>query len=562
MLYGYVKFGSVKVPIVDLAHLTGNIGQHPANAVLSVVAQNYDNEQLYDAGYTVAQGHSPIYTPPETPPPARTFCYMNGGRTGAGDNSEMVVTIRTTGDDPGNLTYYVNCQVNRQEGESAILLDQSSENMLVASQTARTSREEWVNVRLFAVKYNYPDQVDPKLQRYGYFIGIVTQTHATYAGGNEAYNYNRANNGWWLPIPYINNRGYDLEYEEIAPEPEDPFDPTEPGPYDPSGDDSSDLIDLPDDPDIGVTKAGFINVYNPGINSLQGLGDILFPNVSTATDIVDAVLKLCMVLSNQNLINYVIDCHVIPCAPYVGSNAEIKVGYVMTGISVPKVTSDYVDVTCGSINIAEFFGGFLDYGNYTRVKLYLPFIGFVDTRPEFFQGGTLSVDYKFNVIDGSFMAYVRSTSSKSNLAGSVIAQYSGNACMHFPLTGANYSSMVSGIVGSAITAASAGSSSAVLGAAYSAANTAAAGPNVQQSNGYNSTSAILGIRTPYLMIERPSTAYPANYKHNKGYPTNITTTLSNVSGYTEIEDIDLSGIPLTQAEIEELRGLLKEGVYF
>lgn len=347
------------------------------------------------------------------------------------------------------------------------------------------------------------------------------------------------------------------------PGPPTPFDPSEPEPYpdEPTPEDSSDPVPIPGLPPIGVTSAGFINVYNPTVNSLQGLGDILFPQFSTPSDVTDAIYQLYNVIANQNLINYVIDCHVIPVQPLVGNNKNIKVGYRDTGISVPAVSYDYVDATCGSISLGEFFHGYADYAG-TVSKLYLPFIGFVDMKPEFWQGGTLSVDYKFNVIDGSFMCYVSSTSSKSQLAGSIIAQYAGNACMHLPLTGVNYAQMVSGIVGSVASIATKGTASAVAGGAWSAANTIARGGDVQQSNGYNSTAALLGVRKPYLMIERAVPAFPAKYGHDKGYPANITTQLANIKGYTEISDIDLTGLPFTQAEIEELRGLLKEGVYF
>ena len=358
------------------------------------------------------------------------------------------------------------------------------------------------------------------------------------------------------------NKGRDAYLEEqVIPEPEDPpFDPSDDQRYDPFPDNTSDEIPLPSDPAIGVTNAGFINVYKPAINSLNNLGNILFPNPASASDIVDAVIRICETLANQNLINYVIDCHVIPVAPVTGTNSTIKVGYRDTGISVPVVTSDYVNVSCGALNIREYFGGFADYVA-TRSKIYLPFIGFVDTRPEFWQAGTIAVDYKFNVIDGSFMAYIRSSSSKSQLSNTVIAQYAGNACMHFPLTGVNYSNMVSGIVGAAISTASKGASSLAENA-LSAANTIASGGDVQQSNGYNSTAAILGVRKPYLMIERAVPSYAAKYMHDKGYPTNITANLANVSGFTIIDDIDLSGIPYTEAELTELKQLLADGVYF
>ena len=352
------------------------------------------------------------------------------------------------------------------------------------------------------------------------------------------------------------------------PEPEPPGgDETTPGSSEADGyrdadpDDTSDVVPIPDDPTIGITDAGFINVYNPAAGTLSNLGNVIFPNVASATDVPTAIKSLCDAILNQNLINYVIDVHVIPCAPVVGMAQNIRVGFRDTGISAPVVTSDYVNVTCGSLNLHEYFANFADY-LYTRSKLWLPFVGFVDMRPEFWQAGTIYVDYKFNVIDGSFMAYIRSTSSKSQLSQSVIASYGGNACMHFPLTGVNYSNMVSGVVGAAAAIATGGTSAAVLGAAASAANTICQGGEVQQSNGYNSTASLLGVRTPYLMIERPAPSYPRTYKHDRGFPSNITVTLGNISGYTEIEKIDLSGIPLTEQELSELRSLLSEGVYF
>ena len=361
---------------------------------------------------------------------------------------------------------------------------------------------------------------------------------------------------------YMSDADGNYNPDPDEPVPEEPFDPSIPDPYVPEKDDTSDEIDIPPKPPIGVSNAGFINVYNPGMGALQGLGDILFPNVASATDVLDALLKICETLANQNLINYVIDCHVIPVKPTVGASQSIKVGFNNTSIMVPVVTSDYIDVSCGELNIHEYFGGFQDY-TLTKSKLYLPFVGFVDTLPEYWVAGTIKVDYRFNVIDGSFMVFVRSTSGRSQLANTVIAQYAGNACMHFPITGVNYAQMASGLIGAATSMAGAKSNpTAALGAAHSAANTVAQWGEVQQSNGYNSTAALLGVRVPYLLIERPVPSYSQNYKHDKGYPTNIATTLSNVSGYTVIEDIDLSGIPLTQGELEELRQLLADGVYF
>ena len=53
----------------------------------------------------------------------------------------------------------------------------------------------------------------------------------------------------------------------------------------------------------------------------------------------------------------------------------------------------------------------------------------------------------------------------------------------------------------------------------------------------------------------------ASYPHSEGFPLNVSLPVSACSGYTEIEDIDLTGINATQDEIDELRSILTSGVY-
>ena len=418
-----------------------------------------------------------------------------------------------------------------------------------------------VETRMFADRIKYQDG-SPNAYQLNIIEHVVTVVNARIT---EEYRYVRSS--YINPAQWVHYNSIAAYIDEtVIPDPETPFDPSTPDDYTPTIDNTSDTITLPPDPTIGVTDVGFINVYNPSANALVGLGDFIFPDpipdITQVTDVLVALIKICQTLANSNLINYVIDCHVIPTAPHTSGSANIKVGFRDTGINVPVVDSDYITVACGSVNIAEYFHGFQHY-NLTRSKLYLPFVGFVDCKPEWWQGGTLTVDYKFNVIDGSFMAYVRATSSKSALYSSIVAQYGGNACMHIPLTGVNYSSMVSGVVSAAISPASASKgASPSLGTAYSALNTIMAGGEVQQSNGYNSTAAILGIRVPYLVIERPVPSYSSGVAHEKGYPSNIYAQLSTVSGFTIIDDIDLSGVPFSDGEISELRQLLADGVYF
>lgn len=348
-------------------------------------------------------------------------------------------------------------------------------------------------------------------------------------------------------------------------------------------DDSSDTISIPTIPTIGVSSTGFVNVYNPSPAALTGFGSELFPNLSftpvsslpAPTDVQTALENIATVLTdfgnqipnivdmfiNDKLINYVLDCHVIPVAPTVTTNANIKVGFRTFSQSAPVVTSDYIDFDCGSINIGEYYANYIDYAPYTQAKLFLPFVGYVDVLPEYWQSGTLSITYRFNIIDGSFIAYVKSTSSKSKLTDTIIGQYGGNCCVHIPVTGLNYSSMVSGLVsGAAAVISQASGPNGGTNTVKNAVNIASARPSIQSSNGYNSTSAFLSCRTPYLMIERSVASFSQYYATENGLPSNVTAKLSTLSGYTEASNIIMSISGATEAESNEIAALLAGGV--
>lgn len=357
-----------------------------------------------------------------------------------------------------------------------------------------------------------------------------------------------------------------------------------------SFDDSSDAFGLPSLPSLGVSEVGFINVYNPSKGQLQGFADELFPDFemptpSTATGIEAVAENLANTFEvlgdfaesyvNAGLVNYVIDCHIVPVAPATSGTAKIKVGFKSFNYTPAKVTSDYVEFDCGSLEIAEYYQNFLDYEG-TRAKLYLPFVGFVDIKPEWFQSGKLGVTYHFNIIDGSCIAFVIATSSKSNLKNTVVATFGGNCCVHMPITGVNYSSMISGVVGGAVGIASNASNmiktnrmdkgtvmSNIEGAAGIASNLAdavGAKPSIEQSNGYNAGMSFMCYRRPYLLIERPVASFSKNYPKEQGLPLNVTKKLSSVTGFTTCDNVNLDGFSCTDEEKVMIVNALREGI--
>lgn len=355
-------------------------------------------------------------------------------------------------------------------------------------------------------------------------------------------------------------------------------------------DDSSDIIPVPHLPTKGVTSAGFINVYVIDDNELATLGEKLFPHFLPAELLADpsqlstpemlaVILKsffgtmvspigstieladnlgIIDILMNGKLIDYVLDCHIIPTAISGATVEGLRVGYrQFNDLQLAKATTDYVEIDCGSLSIGEYWANFLDYS--CTVKLFLPFVGFVPIDNEYWNGGTIKVIYHFNIIDGSFQAYVVSTSSKSQLQDTVIGQYGGVCCVHMPITGLQYSNVVAGLVnGTAGAVAKAGEGN-VAGAVTNAMNMAMLRPDTPSSNGYNASSSFLSERFPYLLIERPASQFSEKYPHEMGLPLNVTCLLSTVHGFTVVDNPVLN-IKCSDAEYQEICSLLKSGV--
>ena len=218
-------------------------------------------------------------------------------------------------------------------------------------------------------------------------VGIVAQKN------NGGWDSSTANpiQGMFLSIPYISARySGNVIIEETSPEAGDPS--TEGGYTGGTFDDSSDVISIPSAPTMGVTSAGFINVYSPTQGELVQFGSELFPDLSftpvsqggSPSSVTDALVAMAQVLVdfgnqipqiidmyiNANLINYVIDCHILPLAPTTAGNAPLKVGFKTFSQSPLKVSSDYVDFNCGSINVGEYYANCRLFPVYKRKIIF------------------------------------------------------------------------------------------------------------------------------------------------------------------------------------------------
>lgn len=445
----------------------------------------------------------------------------------------------------------------------------------------KNSYEKGATNLLYAIAMQNVDTTDED-QIDGYYLCCLSKFHS---GNNYGEQYQ-------VTFISFNNRAYQHTYDytvdtsEGLPVADGDFSDTtstEDG-YKGKGahDHTSDKISAASDPVVSTAQVGFFHIYHVSSGSLSALSQYLFPDIlgSLVNADLEGILRaFASVFAYRDNIQYIVDLHAIPVAPTDGAAAYVKVGALETDISVPAVASDYVNFDCGSLSIPENFASFLDY-THTRAKLFLPGVGFVDIKNEFWQSGVLNVKYKFNVVDGSFMCFVSATSSKSQLEETVIGQYGGTMCIHFPVMSQSYGAMMSGIVAGAAMISTGGAAEAAAmqqgktAAAAAAQQTKAQGyfsalqaaplqKTVQSSNSYNSSTSFLGNRTPYLMIERAVPNYAGYYNLESGVPLNVSLPLANIHGYTEIENIVFAGQTFaTDEEIADIKEKLRNGVIF
>lgn len=333
-------------------------------------------------------------------------------------------------------------------------------------------------------------------------------------------------------------------------------------------DHSSDTISFPAHPAISISNMGFLNVYRVSRSSLENLLTAIMPElqVDALTDIGEVLKASFKQTVNGDLLKYVIGLHAVPVNPTEGATTEIKVGFRETGCNGFKLSCDYVDFDCGSVNISEFYNNFLDYTG-TKAEVFCPMVGFVPIEPELFLDGTLSIKYKFNVLDGTFICCILSSSSKSQLRNTVIGTYSGACAVHMPLTSTDYASLMSNIVAGAVSTGSAmltagttaGAAVAGVKASMSALNNINSKPYMNMSNGFNTSAAYMGVKVPYIKISRPVAQFPKNYRHENGLPLNVTAKLSTLSGFTICDNPHLD-FECSEKERQEIYKILTTGI--
>lgn len=347
-------------------------------------------------------------------------------------------------------------------------------------------------------------------------------------------------------------------------------------PYDPGGtsgpgggtgtfDGSSDPIDIPGLPTLSAADTGFITLFNPSLPQLRNLANYMWSDLFS----LDTLKKLF-----ADPMNCILGLSIVPVVVPNGGYRPVTVGNISTGVSMNVAASQYVEVDCGTLDVQEYWGAYLDYDPYTKCHIYLPYIGTHPISTDDVMGKPVHVVYHVDILSGACTAFVK-------CGESVMYEFLGQVASSIPITGDNFTNVINGVLniaGSIGTMVATGGFSAPasvakagLAGAYTAGHMMSAGasmaqdvmsmkPQVEKSGGMSGTGGMLAIQKPYMILERPNQAIPDGQNDFMGYPSYITDRLGDLSGYTEVEHIHLDNIPCTELEANEIIQYLESGV--
>lgn len=380
---------------------------------------------------------------------------------------------------------------------------------------------------------------------------------ATYTADSELLENNITND--IRVLIYDSEVSKSKEFFNNAPPPGP--EPVDTNPYAPGGtsgtgggkgrfDTSSDPVDFPGLPTLSASRCGLITMFNPSVPELQQLSTKMW-----SKDFFDNVTKLI-----SNPIDIIVALTIVPVSPPVSGREEVIAGLLSTGVTMNVVSSQYMSFSCGAYTVENFYDAALDYAPYTKASIYLPYIGVRQLNVDEIMGATLEIKYNIDLFTGACVAMIK-------VNNAVLYSFDGNIATQIPVNAANYaslySSLIQGVASIATTAVTGGATApslAAQAASFAVNAVTSSKPTIQRAGGITGSNGLMAIQTPFLIFEIPRQSLPDSQQVYTGYPSNITYKLADLSGFTQVSDIHLDGIPATSEELTEIERLLKEGV--
>ena len=250
-----------------------------------------------------------------------------------------------------------------------------------------------------------------------------------------------------------------------------------------------------------VKRTDFFTVYIPTNENMKTINNTIF--ISTGGDAAD-VLK------------YFSSYKKFFCNIPIEGYKELKANKYDFGVTSPYTNTYKQDIDCGRIQINETFKSIMDYTPFSRLTIFLPFVGFQELDSFMVMNKELHVVYTVDVLSGRCLAKLYVVIGESE---SCIVEYAGNIASDEVFSTGN-----------------------------------------QYNTGYELlTSLQLGELQPFVLI---STKEPleGNVAEYDGLPSNEVKKVKDCSGYIRYNFINASGCRGTDAEKAEIENLLKSGI--
>lgn len=195
---------------------------------------------------------------------------------------------------------------------------------------------------------------------------------------------------------------------------------------------------------------------------------------------------------------------------------QLKANKYDFGVKAPYTKNYNLDIDCGSVNIEELHHSLLDYSPFSRLTIFLPFIGFQELDVSMVMNNVLHVIYTVDVLSGRCLAKLFVVIEEKECC---IAEYGG---------------------------------------------TIASDEVFSTSGQYNGsyellTSMQLGELTPFVLV---NTQVPLDSGNTNldGLPVEEVKRVGDCTGYIKYSFINASGCSGTDAEKTEIENLLKSGI--
>lgn len=329
---------------------------------------------------------------------------------------------------------------------------------------------------------------------------------------------------------------------------------------------------VPTLPTIGAASVSWLHLFKMSESDISAFGN----------DLVQATNWQAIQAFFSDPLDAIIGINLVPVDMATSGQRTPVIGNFSWSRAFDVVSEEFYELDCGEVDIDPYWDSAFDMNPFTKIFIYLPFIGTRELNADEVMGTTVGVIYHVDVCTGDCTAFVTKKAQTDPVYGpikdQVIAQFNGNCAVRVPTGRISQDAAIGAAMSLLGQAAHVGG--AIAGAAFGAPETIAAAQvatqvstatmhaveggktKVERSGSLAAAAGYMGILKPYIIRAIPQQVLPSNYKMLEGYPANKAGSLSifRGTGLNTVEAIQLAGFTGYDSEQDELISILQGGV--